>query len=79
MSSLSPSKKYLKLFAGCVPVQGARRTVVVDTQRGAHFFIPNDLHTLLGPQQCLDLPVLRATYRPVRNVFAAARAGILYR
>jgi SPASM domain peptide maturase of grasp-with-spasm system len=62
MSSLSPSKKYLKLFAGCVPVQGARRTVVVDTQRGAHFFIPNDLHTLLGPQQCLDLPVLRATY-----------------
>ncbi len=62
MTNPSPSKKFLKLFACCVPVRGARRTAIVDTQRETHYFVPNDLHMLLGPRQCLDMDKLEVQY-----------------
>jgi len=43
-----PKNKYLKLFADCIPVKGARRSTICDLKRGKFHFIPNDLYNLLS-------------------------------
>ncbi len=37
----------LKLFANCIPVKGANRSVICDLQKKDVFFIPNDLYDIL--------------------------------
>lgn len=37
----------LKLFANCIPVKGANRSVICDLQRSEIFIIPNDLYNIL--------------------------------
>lgn len=64
MEPIFPSKKYLRLFAGCLPVRGARRTAIVDTQRQKHYFVPNGLHELLGSGHYLDLAAVLTAYEP---------------
>jgi SPASM domain peptide maturase of grasp-with-spasm system len=41
-------KQYLKLYACCIPVKGAVRSIICDTQRGVYHFIPNDLYEFLS-------------------------------
>lgn len=41
------SKDYFKLFANCLPVKGAKRSIVCDLQRNQFDFIPNDLFKIL--------------------------------
>ena len=62
MSSPSPSKKFLKLYASCIPVKGARRTAIVDTQRHAYYFAPNDVHALLGATHCIEIAAALRAY-----------------
>ncbi len=39
--------KYIKLFANVLPVKGANRSILCDTQRGEYRVIPNDLYDVL--------------------------------
>ncbi len=40
-------KKYFKLFANCIPVKGASRSIICDLQRRDYQLIPNSLFELL--------------------------------
>ena len=40
-------KKYLKLFSNCIPVKGAKRSIICDLQRDDFEFIPNGLYEIL--------------------------------
>jgi SPASM domain peptide maturase of grasp-with-spasm system len=40
-------EKYFNVFASCIPVQGANRSIIMDLQRGGHIYIPNSLHDFL--------------------------------
>ena len=39
--------EYFKLFANCVPVRGAKRSVIYDLQKEDYSFIPNVLYEIL--------------------------------
>lgn len=41
------NEQVLKLYASCLPVQGARRSIICDLQNGSFKFIPNALYELL--------------------------------
>lgn len=56
--------QYFKLFANCLPVKGARRSIVCDLQRHTYDFIPNDLYALL--MECNVKP-----FDEIRGRFAA--------
>ena len=45
--SLPPREPVFRLFACCIPVKGARRSVVCDLQRQSFQFIPNGLYEIL--------------------------------
>jgi SPASM domain peptide maturase of grasp-with-spasm system len=55
---------FFRLFACCVPVKGARRSVVCDIQRGSYFFIPNGLYEILTEHGGKTLEAIRAAYGP---------------
>jgi SPASM domain peptide maturase of grasp-with-spasm system len=68
MEPTLPAKKFLRLFAGCLPVRGARRTVIVDTQRQKHYFVPNGLHALLGSGHYFDVQAALAAHAEQQEV-----------
>ena len=39
--------KYFKLYANCIPVKGASRSIICDIQRIRYHFITNDLFDIL--------------------------------
>jgi len=41
-------KKFFRLYANCIPVNGAMRSVICDLQRNSVKFIPNDLFNVLN-------------------------------
>jgi SPASM domain peptide maturase of grasp-with-spasm system len=40
-------ERYFSVFASCLPVRGANRSVIMDIQRGSYIYIPNSLHDFL--------------------------------
>jgi len=52
------------LFADCVPVKGARRSVLCDLQRGRLRFIPSVLYDILTLRARLPLEDIQAAYSP---------------
>lgn len=38
---------FFLLFANCMPVKGAARSLICDLQRGKYYYIPNDLYDIL--------------------------------
>lgn len=40
-------KRYFKLFANCIPVKGAKRSIICDLQRSQFDLVPNDLLMIL--------------------------------
>jgi SPASM domain peptide maturase of grasp-with-spasm system len=42
-----PDTSYFLLFANCIPVKGAKRSILYDIQRNNFEFIPNELYTIL--------------------------------
>lgn len=44
----------IKLFSCCVPVKGSRRSIIIDTQRNAFFYIPNDLYEIIAKSENID-------------------------
>jgi SPASM domain peptide maturase of grasp-with-spasm system len=54
--------KYFRLFANCIPVQGARRSIICDTQRRNFEFIPNGLYTILTESKGQSIETIKADY-----------------
>lgn len=44
---MSNEKKYIKMYACCIPVKGAARSALCDVQRNEYRLIPNALYDLL--------------------------------
>lgn len=49
-----------RLFACCVPVRGARRSLICDLQRQTYRFIPNGLYEILTEYRDKTLPEIKA-------------------
>jgi SPASM domain peptide maturase of grasp-with-spasm system len=56
------SDTYFRLFASCVPVKGAARSIICDTQRGQYRFIPNELFTILTEELNQPVATLTSSY-----------------
>lgn len=54
--------KYLKLFACCIPVKGAKRSTICDLQRNRFYFIPNSLFEILTDHAGQPIADIRKTY-----------------
>lgn len=52
----------LVLYACCIPVQGARRSLLCDLQRKKYYFIPNSLYNILTNDKGKSLQQLREAY-----------------
>jgi SPASM domain peptide maturase of grasp-with-spasm system len=50
------------LFACCIPVQGARRSVICDLQRQSFHFIPNGLYEILTEHAGATVEEIKAAY-----------------
>lgn len=46
---------FFKLFANCIAVKGARRSIICDLQRRNYHFIPNDLYDILTDKEGKNL------------------------
>ena len=49
------------LYASCLPVRGARRSVICDLQRARVLPVPNSLYELFDKRGCISLHRLRRT------------------
>ncbi len=47
MMHIWTKNKCLQLFANCIPVKGAKRSIICDLGRASYHYIPNDLYELL--------------------------------
>ena len=50
---------YLKLFANCIPVVGAKRSVICDLQRTEYVLVPNSLVKMFNKRNMLNLETFR--------------------
>jgi len=55
-------KKTFRLYANCLPVCGARRSVICDVQRQRYSFIPNQLYKILMDLQGRTVDEIKAVY-----------------
>ncbi|MBB5623581.1 SPASM domain peptide maturase of grasp-with-spasm system [Pedobacter cryoconitis] len=55
MSNQLLDKSHFKLYANCIPVKGASRSIICDIQRGRYNFITNDLYEILSEQSDLSI------------------------
>jgi SPASM domain peptide maturase of grasp-with-spasm system len=55
-------REYFKLFACCIPVKGAKRSIICDLQRKEFKAIPNDLYKILATQQNLPVTAIKLAY-----------------
>jgi len=59
---VSTEKKYIKLYANCIPVNGVSRSSICDTQNGGIILIPNLLYNLFQHFGGLTITELTAFY-----------------
>lgn len=59
---MSKGNKYFKLFANCIPVRGASRSVICDLQRRRVDFIPNSLLDILEENKGKTLQEIKDQY-----------------
>ena len=52
-----------KLFACCIPVRGAKRSIVCDLQRGIYRLIPNVLYEILTEYKDKSIDVIKASFQ----------------
>ncbi|HSN87853.1 MAG TPA: hypothetical protein VL025_13935, partial [Thermoanaerobaculia bacterium] len=58
----APPAPAFRLFASCIPVQGARRSVICDLQRGTYKLIPNGLYEILTEHRGRTVDEIKAAY-----------------
>lgn len=56
---MKKNKKYFYLFATCIPVAGARRSIIIDTQRNKIFFIPNALYQIIRLLKTMETDLVK--------------------
>jgi SPASM domain peptide maturase of grasp-with-spasm system len=61
------NKEYIQVFASCIPVKGAIRSIIVDTQRNAFKFITNDLFELIKKFNKIKITDLYSKYKDVNQ------------
>jgi SPASM domain peptide maturase of grasp-with-spasm system len=54
--------KFLSLFACCILVKGAKRSLIVDTQRNSYYLVPNTLLELFNETNALEVGKLHNEY-----------------
>lgn len=54
--------KKIKLFASCIPVKGAERSIICDLQRQTYNLIPNDLFDVLEAHDGKSLKEIQEFY-----------------
>ena len=52
-----------KLYACCIPVKGAKRSIICDLQRGNYRFIPNVLYEILIEHKNVSIDKIKASYQ----------------
>ncbi|MXV13903.1 grasp-with-spasm system SPASM domain peptide maturase [Hufsiella ginkgonis] len=67
MLNRSVDRNHFRLFANCVPVKGASRSLICDIQRAVYHFIPNDLFDILTTQANMSVDSLLAFYEDENN------------
>lgn len=60
-------KMTFRLYANCLPVRGARRSVLCDVQRQRYSFIPNQLYTILVDLRGRTVDEIKAVYAHSHN------------
>src|SRR6187402_127260 len=58
----------IKLFASCIPVKGARRSIIYDLQRMDYDFIPNSLYEFLKIYDGQGLQEIKELYSDEENI-----------
>lgn len=53
---------YFRLFANCIPVKGAKRSIICDIQRGNFEFIPNGLFAILTEEKHQSIQEIKMSY-----------------
>ncbi len=61
-------KVFFKLYANCIPVKGAKRSVVCDLQLQKMFLIPNDLCEILNNQINKNVVSIKKKYNNKYNI-----------
>ncbi len=56
------SSIYFKLFACCIPVKGASRSIVCDIQRGEYILIPNGVYEILTTYKNYTIEEIKRAY-----------------
>ena len=59
---MSNENQYFKLFANCIPVKGANRSVICDLQRSSLQLIPNDLYAILTAHKDKKIKEIKAAF-----------------
>ncbi len=59
---IKSEKKFFKLFANCIPVKGAARSIICDLQRNEYEFIPNSMCELLMEYKNISIDVIKAEF-----------------
>ncbi len=58
----STETSYFQLYSQCIPVNGSRRSIICDTQRGGFDFIPNGLFEILDSHKYLSISEIKEIY-----------------
>ncbi|MEO5775454.1 MAG: grasp-with-spasm system SPASM domain peptide maturase [Flavobacterium sp.] len=59
---MTSKNKKIKLFASCIPVKGAKRSIICDLQRHAYTFVPNDLFDVITTCDGLNIEAIKKKY-----------------
>jgi len=62
------SQKY-KLYANCIPIKGAERSIIQDLQRGNYSLIPNSLFDILNNINSYNISILNELNNPIINEY----------
>lgn len=60
---MNSNLNYIKSFASCIPVKGAKRSLICDLQRGSYNFITNDLYDVLIQNDGKTLNEIKLYYK----------------
>lgn len=56
------SKEVCLLFANCIPVKGATKSIICDLQRQSYVYIPNDLYNILSEHSGKSIDDIKSFY-----------------
>lgn len=67
-----------RLFSNCVPVKGAKRSIICDLQRNTYHLIPNGLYEILSDHNDLTIEQIKSLYNHNYDEIIEQYFGFLY-